>query len=198
MIYEGDEGLVSSSDLRTRIKHYDQEGPNKTVADIAKDIDIPISDIKVFLSGNNFLSDDIAKKFKYEKLVEFVHLRDAQMWQENIGYVYIVQSEKYYKIGKSTTKIERPIAIIKTIPMEARILRVYRVNDYDKCEALIHSIFRKKRIRGEWFGLIKDDIYQIDKIVGTHPTGIQLEFLDFIGTKDTHQVPIKKSWETWK
>jgi len=80
------------------------------------------------------------------------------------GYIYLGEhydimgrelniSDK--KIGKSIDPITREYSLNRTkSPIGYRIINVYRVDNMDKVERMLHSILDSRRTHGEWF---KDD-----------------------------------------
>lgn len=82
----------------------------------------------------------------------------------NAGYIYLGEhydimgrelniSDK--KIGKSMDPITREYSLNRTkSPIGYRIINVYRVDNMDKLEKMLHSILDSRRTYGEWY---KDD-----------------------------------------
>lgn len=74
-----------------------------------------------------------------------------------IGYVYVIQADKFYKIGISKTP-KRRIKQYTEMPYEIKEILFERINGYQELEYFLHNHFENKRIRGEWFSLNSDDL----------------------------------------
>ena len=81
------------------------------------------------------------------------------------NFVYIITANEYigiYKIGL-TNDIERRLRDMQTgCPYTLFAFRAYYVLNPVAVEAMLHSFFHKKRLRGEWFNLNEMDIKYID------------------------------------
>lgn len=75
----------------------------------------------------------------------------------SLGYVYIVECEGHYKIGKTLTYTTRFYEYTKLFT-EPKIILCELVRDYDKVETELHNIFLEKHTRGEWYDLDERDL----------------------------------------
>lgn len=75
----------------------------------------------------------------------------------SIGYVYIIECEGHYKIGKTLTYTTRFYEYTKLFT-EPKIILCELVRDYDKVETELHDIFLEKHTRGEWYDLDERDL----------------------------------------
>ncbi len=77
---------------------------------------------------------------------------------EQLGFVYLLKSGRYYKIGKTNAvgRRERELAI--QLPEKAGTIHVIKTDDPTGIEAYWHKRFEAKRKRGEWFELNSADI----------------------------------------
>jgi len=75
-----------------------------------------------------------------------------------IGYVYMLRSGRFYKIGKTNAfgRRERELAI--QLPEKTNAVHTIKTDDPQGIEAYWHHRFASKRAHGEWFRLSSDDI----------------------------------------
>jgi hypothetical protein len=79
--------------------------------------------------------------------------------QEQIqGYVYLMKSGQFYKIGKSKSPDRRRSEIALLLPHDTNTLHVIATDDPDGIEQYWHQRFKDKRHRGEFFRLNNADV----------------------------------------
>jgi hypothetical protein len=74
------------------------------------------------------------------------------------GYVYLMKSGRFYKIGSSRNVERRNYEIGIKLPEDINILHKIRTDDPIGIENYWHNRFKDKRKQGEWFDLSKEDI----------------------------------------
>lgn len=80
------------------------------------------------------------------------------------GFVYIIESENLYKIGKSKNPHKR-IKQLQTGSERVLNLKYFKVvEDMLKAEQILHTLFNCSRKHGEWFKLTKTDLELLEKI----------------------------------
>ncbi len=75
-----------------------------------------------------------------------------------IGYVYLMKSGKFYKLGRSNAAGRREYELGIQLPEKLKTLHVIRTDDPAGIEAYWHKRFEEKRKNGEWFDLSVDDL----------------------------------------
>lgn len=75
-----------------------------------------------------------------------------------VGYVYMLKSGKYYKIGKTTSPLRRLGQLGIELPQASEHVHTIETDDPSGIETYWHNRFRDKRLNGEWFDLTRDDV----------------------------------------
>lgn len=83
---------------------------------------------------------------------------DATEPGSDLGYVYLMKSGRYYKVGRSNSvgRRERELAI--QLPEKAEVVHAIKTDDPVGIENYWHSRFGKRRKNGEWFELTAKDV----------------------------------------
>lgn len=75
-----------------------------------------------------------------------------------IGYVYLIKSGRFYKIGRSNSVGRREYELAIQLPEATTSVHVIRTDDPSGIEVYWHKRFESKRMNGEWFDLNASDI----------------------------------------
>lgn len=77
---------------------------------------------------------------------------------QDIGYVYLLKSGRFYKVGRSNAvgRRERELAI--QLPEEAKVVHSIKTDDPVGIENYWHGRFGDRRKNGEWFELTAKDV----------------------------------------
>jgi hypothetical protein len=74
------------------------------------------------------------------------------------GFVYLIRSGRYYKIGRSNAAGRRHYELAIQLPEKALKVHEIRTDDPIGIEAYWHNRFAARRRNGEWFDLAAADI----------------------------------------
>jgi hypothetical protein len=80
------------------------------------------------------------------------------------GYVYLMKSGRFYKIGLSDNVERRNYDLGLKLPESIEILHKIRTDDPTGIETYWHNRFKDRRKQGEWFDLTKEDISAFKRI----------------------------------
>jgi hypothetical protein len=143
---------------------------NKTTKEISKDCGISLGSVTnskkelesynppyIFLSVGNDGKHKIIVNENFSTLPKF----SDSFTRINTGYIYLISSGKYFKIGKTKYISKRFQAFKTIIPNEWNIVHSYKTKNIDEEEKRLHSMFKHKRVIGEWFNLNVSNIEYI-------------------------------------
>jgi hypothetical protein len=94
--------------------------------------------------------------FIYDRVHESLH--EKLFPNRNHGFVYVIKSDKYCKIGMSLLPEKRISSIKTSCPHKVEIIRIFETDNMIKMEKNLHNYFIAYKLRGEWFDLPEEAI----------------------------------------
>jgi hypothetical protein len=92
--------------------------------------------------------------------------RYAPIWKtlprtKTSGYVYILKSGPYYKIGRTKNITKRFPQIYIHLPFETRLICIFYSKNMHQTERDMHKWYSEYRTNGEWFSLPDNEISEL-------------------------------------
>ncbi|GGB73446.1 GIY-YIG nuclease family protein [Shewanella inventionis] len=85
------------------------------------------------------------------------------------GFVYVIESQYGYKIGKTVNIKNRTQLFSVKLPFSIMLIHYAEFEDYSLAERQMHLNFADKRLEGEWFDLDMSDIEYIKTLGVAQP-----------------------------
>lgn len=83
------------------------------------------------------------------------------------GFVYLIRANTgHFKIGRTRKPDDRIATFGVKLPFEVEYLAVIQTPDMYQLEADLHNQYSDKRVNGEWFNLLPDDVAYIQSLAG--------------------------------
>jgi hypothetical protein len=106
----------------------------------------------------NFGYDDVIKICESINLDTLKVNRSIETDGDVFGYIYLIKSGRYHKIGRSNSMGRREYELSIQLPEKATTVHTISTDDPVGIEAYWHKRFESKRKNGEWFELTSEDI----------------------------------------
>lgn len=110
-----------------------------------------------FCGGRSGYEDVLRLCGAYEPRAREVPAAETSASEPAIGYVYLIKSGRFHKIGRSNAAGRREYEIALQLPEKTKTVHVIRTDDPVGIEEYWHKRFHSKRKNGEWFDLTADD-----------------------------------------
>jgi hypothetical protein len=102
--------------------------------------------------------EDIAAICAAALNVQDAKTEDDGISEEDGGFVYLIKSGRFYKVGRSNSAGRREYELAIQLPEKAITLHTIRTDDPVGIEEYWHKRFDSKRKNGEWFALESSDV----------------------------------------
>jgi hypothetical protein len=106
--------------------------------------------------GDGF--EDVARMCEEYASRRHTVLDESRSQEVQIGFVYLIKSGRFYKIGKTNAAGRREREIALQLPEKSKTVHLIRTDDPAGIEAYWHNRFDPKRKNGEWFDLSASDV----------------------------------------
>ena len=101
---------------------------------------------------------DVADTLRASHRSEAAPIQNESALPTEIGYVYLLKANRYFKIGRSSLFERRSRQLAIQLPEKAETIHVIRTDDPVGIELYWHRRFEAKRKNGEWFELSAEDV----------------------------------------
>lgn len=129
------------------------------------EISVENKNFKMSYIVNQDLSSNLILNYIETQNLEFNdNFIEAHVDLQKTQYVYFIQSEYGYKIGKTKDIKQRLNTFGVKLPFKFSLFSYIETKRMDDCELYFHDLFSDRRINGEWFNLKEYDFETI-KIV---------------------------------
>jgi hypothetical protein len=148
--------LPTASDIRLRARNEKKFPNDKTFLRLGSRSEF-VEKLLEFCRTNNGYQD--VARYCEEYVPRKRETRsDPAISDEEFGFVYLMKSGRFYKVGKTNSAGRRERELTIQLPERAATVHVIRTDDPNGIEAYWHKRFEAKRKNGEWFDLDAADI----------------------------------------
>ncbi len=149
--------LPAEADLRLKGRSDKRFPSHSTFSKIGMKSEL-VKQLLVFCRGRNGYEDVVKLCEAYAPLKPEGSSNDHAPDDVTLGFVYLVKSGRYFKIGRSNAAGRRTYELDLQLPEKATTVHVIRTDDPVGIEAYWHMRFGAKRKNGEWFDLAASDV----------------------------------------
>jgi len=110
------------------------------------------------------VDDEFVEEYNYNIHEQYIKQTNTTIKpQKKLGYIYLIESGGYHKIGVSKNPLKRISQLMTIPPFNAEIIDQVYSDDIYKLEERMHNYFCEQRTNGEWFDLSDNDVLEIKK-----------------------------------
>lgn len=116
---------------------------------------------------------------KVDRIASATAVADSVPIETCDGYVYIIECQGFYKIGRAIDPEKRVKSLIRTImPFDFNLYFKVPCHNSARTERFLHHEFRACHVRGEWYRLSDEELAQVkdllvraarDQVAGARP-----------------------------
>jgi Meiotically Up-regulated Gene 113 (MUG113) protein len=152
-----DEDLSSYNDGGGQLLYFMRRCEKSELLELLENKDLSENARSAIIS---FMDGSLAEKVRHEKP------EPAETKKTKPGYVYLIRAENgLCKIGKAKNVSSRLKPFGVDFPMKWELVHSFHSDDYGVAEKELHYKFRDKRVVGEWFRLLPEDVAHITAIM---------------------------------
>lgn len=145
-----------AGDIRLKAKH-DKAFPSHTVFNRVGSKAELVKKIMEYCKNKSELEDVVNICSSIERTGKSTS-NDGKPDDFNLGYVYLMKSGRYYKVGRTTALGRREYELGIQLPDKVISVHVIKTDDPVGIEAYWHKRFQDRRKNGEWFELSTEDV----------------------------------------
>jgi hypothetical protein len=148
--------LPASADLRMETRSDPTFPSDKTFTRLGSKAEL-VSKVLDYCRSREGFEDVAALCTAYQPRVR-TSGHQAPQPETEIGFVYLMKSGRFYKIGRTNAAGRREREVALQLPEKTKTVHVIRTDDPVGIEAYWHTRFALKHKNGEWFDLDAADI----------------------------------------
>jgi hypothetical protein len=149
--------LPTSADMRFQAKKEGGFPSDKTFGRLGTKSEL-ISSLRNHCLGRHEYASVVRLCEEYAPRRQPEELPEVSDDEPEFGFVYLIQSGRFYKIGKTNSIGRREYELAIQLPERAVTVHVIRTDDPSGIEAYWHNRFGAKQRNGEWFELDRADV----------------------------------------
>lgn len=146
----------ASGDLRLKAKQYKDFPSHNVFSRLGKKAELARKIIE-YCKGKGGL-DDVVEICKAIAVANKSESNISNHEQSDIGYVYLMKSGRYYKIGRTDAIGRREYELGIQLPEKITTVHTIKTDDPVGIETYWHKRFQDRRKNGEWFELNAEDV----------------------------------------
>lgn len=149
----------TSGDLRLKARNNDDFPSHNTFHNLGKKAE-KIQKLFEYAVETKGLEDvaNICQPLLTPDIKKNTIIQEKHESQVDFGYVYLMKSGRFFKIGRSNSVGRRHYELSIQLPEKVTVIHEITTDDPQGIEAYWHNRFKDKRKNGEWFELSVDDV----------------------------------------
>lgn len=85
--------------------------------------------------------------------------------KRDYGYVYLIEGQDCYKIGRSVNVPQRAQYLDIALPFDVQLIDYVGVSSHRAVESALHRLYAPSRLKGEWFKLTQEQVAEFQTTV---------------------------------